>query len=115
MSVQAVDAADEQLQKESALQTPSDTDPIQNGQGSSQQADSVETTLSISERWSQAQEETAASIDKQLDKPAHERAVGLASQLLLPCALYAALINSWFGVEFLEQWKLPQVNQQTRP
>lgn len=45
-------------------------------------------------------------------RPAHERARQAASTALLGSALLAALNSALFGINFQEQWRLPQVGQQ---
>lgn len=59
----------------------------------------------MSDLWSQAVE----SVEKDFDKPAHERASHQVFSTLMMSAVFAAIFHSLSGIDFVEQWRLPQV------
>lgn len=59
----------------------------------------------MSDLWSEA----VVSVEKDLDKPAHERASDQVFNAVLGGALFAAIIHSLSGIDFVGQWRLPQV------
>ena len=71
-----------------------------------QKQESSEKPVIFSDMWSEVYE---ALVEKNLDKPAYERAWDQATNTLLWSALLAALIHSLSGTDFLGQWRLPQV------
>ena len=70
-----------------------------------QKQESPEKLPNISDLWSEAVE----AVEKDFNKPAHERASDQVFNTLVTSALFAAIIHSLSGIDFVGQWRLPQV------